>query len=225
MHLDLFRPPQVLIGCERSGIVRDAFLRRGFDAWSCDIEPDDRRSNRHIRGDIRDVLGDGWDLLIIAHPPCTRLCNSGVRWLHVPPPGRTLDDMWAELREGAALFSDCWNAPIDFVAAENPIMHRYARDLIEGYEPPAQIVQPHQFGDPQFKATGLYLRRLVPLVATRQLKLPVKGSAEWKRWNRVHRMPPGPNRAQERSRFFPGIAAAMAQQWGDQVVAARRMAA
>lgn len=221
MHLDLFRPPQVLIGCERSGIVRDAFLRRGFDAWSCDLEADERGSNRHIRCDIRDILGDGWDLLIVAHPPCTRLCNSGVRWLHVPPPGRSRDEMWAELEEGADLFSECWNAPIEFVAVENPIMHQHARKLIRDYQPPAQIVQPHQFGDPQFKATGLYLRKLRPLTPTKRLEVPARGTATWKRWNRVHRMPPGPNRAQERSRFFPGIAGAMAEQWGDQVLAAR----
>ena len=80
---------KVLVACEFSGTVRDAFLARGFDAWSCDLLPDERGSNRHIRGDVRDHLDDGWDLLIVAHPPCTRLCNSGVRWLSVPPPGRT----------------------------------------------------------------------------------------------------------------------------------------
>lgn len=89
--------PRVLIGCEESGVFRRAFLARGFDAWSCDLLPARDGSNRHITGDVRDVLGDGWDLLVVCHPPCTRLCNSGVRWLHTPPPGRTRADMWAEL--------------------------------------------------------------------------------------------------------------------------------
>ncbi|MGN6121697.1 MAG: hypothetical protein ACTHOJ_01945 [Sphingomonas oligoaromativorans] len=181
------------------------------------LRPDERRSNRHITGDARDILGNGWHLIIIAHPPCTRLCNSGVRWLHVPPPGRTREEMWAELDEGAALFSDFWNADAPFIAAENPIMHRYARERIVNYEPPAQIIQPHQFGDPLFKATGLHLRRLPPLKPTKQLKIPARGTAEHKAWSRVHRMSPGKNRGAERSRFFPGAAAAMAKQWGDYI--------
>jgi len=204
---------RVLVACEFSGTVRDAFLTEGFDAWSCDLLPDERSSNRHIRGDVRDHLGDGWDLLVVAHPPCTRLTNSGVRWLHVPPPGKSHEQIWRELDEGAALFSALWNAPIARVAAENPIMHRYARERIANYRAP-QIVQPWWFGDPQFKATGLHLRNLPELVATDRLTPPVAGSADHRAWSRVHRMPPGPNRARERSRFFPGIAAAMASQWG-----------
>ena len=104
--------PRVLIACEYSGVVRNAFLDRGFDAWSCDLLPSEDRSNRHITGDALDILGDGWDMMIVAHPPCTRLCNSGVRWLTKPPTGKTLDQMWAELDQGAALFSAFWNAPI-----------------------------------------------------------------------------------------------------------------
>lgn len=205
--------PRVLVACEFSGIVRHAFTDRGFDAWSCDLLPAEDRSNRHITGDVRTVLHDGWDLLIVAHPPCTRLTNSGVRWLHTPPPGRTRADLWRELDEGAALFSALWNAPVRRVCAENPIMHRHARERIAGYAPP-QIVQPWWFGDPQFKATGLHLRNLVPLVPTNRLNPPATGTAEHRQWSRVHRMPPGPDRAKERSRFFPGIAAAMADQWG-----------
>ncbi len=100
-----FRPLRVLIGCETSGMVRRAFQALGHDVWSCDLLPADDRSNRHMICDIRDVLFDGWDLLAVMHPPCTRLCNSGVRWLSKPPPGRTLADMWDELESGAALFS------------------------------------------------------------------------------------------------------------------------
>jgi hypothetical protein len=96
---------RVLVGCETSGIVRRAFAARDHDVWSCDLLPAEDGSNRHIVGDVRDLLGDGWDLLAVMHPPCTRLCNSGVRWLNVPPPGKTADQMQDELREGAALFS------------------------------------------------------------------------------------------------------------------------
>jgi hypothetical protein len=92
---------RVLVACEFSGIVRRAFAAQGHDAWSCDLLPAEDRSNKHIIGDARALLGEGWDLLIVAHPPCTRLCNSGVRWLAVPPPGKTADEMQAELRPAA----------------------------------------------------------------------------------------------------------------------------
>ncbi|KQX19363.1 MULTISPECIES: hypothetical protein [unclassified Sphingomonas] len=225
MHLDLFRSPQVLVACERSGIVRDAFLRRGFDAWSCDVEADERRSNRHIQCDVRDVLGDGWDLLIVAHPPCTRLCKSGLRWLHTAPPGRTLPEMWEDLDRAASLFSTLWQAPVPYVAIENPMMHRHAQVRITNYCPPAQVAQPWWFGDPVFKGIGLWLRKLRPLRPTRQLQPPARGTDQWKRWSRIHRMPGNHNRQRERSRFFPGIAAAMAEQWGDQILSARRKGA
>lgn len=205
-----------LIGCEKSGVVRRAFLERGYDVVSCDMEPAEDRSNRHIVGDVRDHLNDGYDFLFIAHPPCTRLCNSGVRWLHVPPPGRTLDDMQAELRDGADLFSDCWNAPIDMIAIENPVMHRHAKALIRNFVPHAQSVQPWQFGDPEAKRTCFWLKGLPLLVPTHREK-PADIA------HRVWRMPPGPDRARERSRFFPGIAAAMADQWG--AAATARLAA
>jgi len=195
---------RVLIACEFSGTVRRAFTARGHDAWSCDLLPAEDGSNRHIVGDARDLLNDGWDLAI-CHPPCTRLCNSGVRWLTKAPPGRTLADMWAELETGAALFSAFWNAPIPRIAVENPVMHRHAKALIEGYAPPAQSVQPWQYGHGEIKRTCLWLRGLPVLTPTDV----VEG-----REARVHRMPPGPNRGKERSRFFSGIADAMADQWG-----------
>ena len=197
-------PLRVLVACEYSGVVRRAFLARGCDAWSCDLLPSEDGSNRHIRGDARDLLHDGWDLLMVAHPPCTRLCNSGVRWLHTPPPGKTAGQMELELREGAALFSAFWNAPIPRVAVENPVMHGHAKRLIENYAEPAQSVQPWQFGHPESKRTCLWLRNLPPLRPTNV----VEG-----REQRVHRMPPSPTRWKERSRFYPGIAAAMAEQW------------
>lgn len=204
---------RVLIGCEFSGTVRRAFAALGHDAWSCDLLPAEDRSNKHIVGDVRDILNDGWDLLMVAHPPCTRLCNSGVRWLSIPPPGRTAEEMWADLDAGAELFSACWNAPVERIAVENPVMHKHAKARIRGYAPPAQIVQPWWFGEPFFKATGLYLKNLPPLSPTNRLVPPAPGTDEHRAWSRVHRMPPGPDRGRERSRFFPGVAAAMAMQW------------
>ena len=196
---------RVLIACEFSGIVRRAFAARGHDAWSCDLLPAEDRSNRHITGDARAILNDGWDLLMVAHPPCTRLCNSGVRWLSVPPPGKTADQMQRDLAEGAALFSAFWNAQIERVCVENPVMHRHAKALIENYAEPAQSVQPWQFGHGETKRTCLWLKNLQPLQPTNI----VEG-----REARVHRMPPSADRWRERSRFFPGIADAMADQWG-----------
>lgn len=206
---------RVLVACEFSGTVRRAFANRGHDAWSCDLLPAEDGSNKHLIGDVRGYLSDGWDLLMVAHPPCTRLCNSGVRWLSVPPPGRTREDMWAELDEGAALFSACWNAPIERIAVENPVMHKHAKARIENYREPAQSIQPWQFGHGETKRTCLWLKNLPPLVPTDI----VAG-----REARVHRMPPGPNRWKERSRFFAGIADAMADQWGDVASMDRRAA-
>jgi len=204
--MSTFQPTlRVLVACEFSGIVRRAFANRGHDAWSCDLLPAEDRSNKHITGDVREILHDGWDLLIVAHPPCTRLCNSGVRWLSVPPRGRTMEQMWAELDEGAALFSDLWNAPIERIAVENPVMHRHAKERIRNYQEPAQSVQPWQFGHGETKRTCLWLKNLPILVPTNI----VEG-----RVPRVHHMSPGPDRWKERSRFFPGIAEAMADQWG-----------
>jgi len=197
---------RVLVACEFSGTVRRAFAAKGHDAWSCDLLPAEDRANKHCVGDARDILGDGWDLLIVAHPPCTRLCNSGVRWLSVPPEGRTLADMWRELEEGAALFSAFWNAPIGRICVENPVMHRHAKGLIVNYAAPAQSVQPYEYGHGESKRTCLWLKNL-PLLRPTNI---VEG-----REQRVHRMSPGPNRWKERSRFFSGIAAAMADQWGE----------
>jgi len=209
---------KVLIGCECSGTVRDAFTALGFDAWSCDLKPDERGSNRHMVADVREVLAapaiwGRFDLLAVFHPPCTRLCNSGVRWLKVPPPGRTLADMWQELREGAQLFSDCLNSYPELVAVENPVMHKHAKALIDFNGAKPQFVQPWQFAtdpngpDNEKKRTGFWKRALPDLIPTGTLD----GSTAR---NSVHFASPGENRATERSRFFPGIAAAIAAQWG-----------
>ena len=193
-----------LVGCETSGVLRRALTALGHDAWSCDLLPAEDGSNRHLVCDIRDILDDGWDFLAVMHPPCTRLCNSGVRWLHAPPPGRTREDIWAELDDACALFSACWNAPIPRRAVENPVMHRHAKARIVNYRDFAQSIQPWQFGHPETKRTCLWLDGLPPLAPTKI----VDGRAA-----RVHRMPPGPDRWRERSRTYEGIAAAMALQW------------
>lgn len=198
-------PLKVLVACEYSGTVRNAFLDRGHDAWSCDLLPSEDGSNRHIRDDVRNVLGEYWDLMMVAHPPCTRLCNSGVRWLSTPPPGKTREQMWAELDEGAELFSTLWNADIPHIAIENPVMHRHAKERIRNYEEFAQSVQPWEYGHGETKRTCLWLRNLPPLTPTNI----VEG-----REHRVHHASPGPDRWKERSRFFKGIADAMADQWG-----------
>jgi hypothetical protein len=206
---------RVLIGCETSGVMRRAFSALGHDAWSCDLLPAEDGSNRHYVCDVRDLLADGWDLLALMHPPCTRLCNSGVRWLSVPPRGKSLEEMWQDLDAAADLFSACWNAPIERIACENPVMHRHAKARIRNYEPPAQTVQPWWFGDRAFKATSFYLRRLPKLMPTDRLVPPKAGTDEHKQWSIVHRASPGPARWRLRSRTFPGIAQAAAKQWGD----------
>ena len=184
---------RVLIGCECSGIVRRAFDALGHDVWSVDMKPSEDGSNRHIIGDVRDYLNDGWDLLAVMHPPCTRLCNSGVRWLTKAPPGRSLDEMWAELDDGAALFSDCWNAPIPRIAVENPVMHKHAKDRIRNFAPHSQSVQPWQFGtdergpDNIKKRTCLWLKGLPKLVPTGTLD----GTTAR---DEIHKASPGPNR-------------------------------
>lgn len=205
---------KVLIGCETSGVVRDAFLQAGHDAWSCDVLPADTPTNRHIQDDVRNVLAfEKWDMLMVAHPPCTRLCNSGVRWLHKAPPGRTINEMWQELDEGADLFSHVWNVDIPFVAIENPVMHKYAKERIRNYKPFSQSVQPWQFADDDSssdnvkKRTCLWLRGLPNLVPTGK----VDGSTAR---DEIHKAAPSKDRWKIRSRFFKGIANAMADQWG-----------
>lgn len=229
---------KILVGCENSGTVRRACDARGHDVWSVDLLPSLDRSNRHIVGDVRNYLHLGWDMLLIAHPPCTRLCNSGVRWLTEPPTRLTAEHynaaeiaayrdmsrderlafMWTKLDEGAALFSELWNAPIERIAIENPVMHEHAKMRIRNYGGFAQSVQPYHFGHRETKRTCLWLRGLPPLIHTtpeleREYLSLTKD--ERKAWARVHNTSPGPTRWAERSKFFDGIANAMADQWGE----------
>ena len=205
---------KILIGCETSGTVRNAFIDNGHDAWSCDILPADDQTNRHIQDDIRNVLKmEAWDLLMVAHPPCTRLCNSGVRWLHKAPSGKTVEEMWQELDEGTALFSDLWNADVPRIAIENPVMHKHAKSRIQNFEPFAQSVQPYEFAesveaeDNVTKRTCLWLKNLPKLVKTGNL------TRETARHD-IHHASPGPDRWKVRSKFHKGLAEAMAEQWG-----------
>lgn len=228
---------RILIACEYSGTVRRAFSKRGHDVWSCDLLPSADRSNKHIVGDVRNYLNEGWDMLMVAHPPCTRLCNSGVRWLSEPPTRLTaehysdaeirsyakmnraerLEFMWLKLDEGAELFSALWNAPVPRIAIENPVMHEHAKKRIHNYAEFSQSVQPYQFGHRETKRTCLWLRNLPILqMTTPELELEYKAMSleERRAWARVHNAAPGPARWAERSKFFDGIAEAMADQWG-----------
>lgn len=180
---------KVLVACEFSGIVRDAFLERGHDAISCDLLPTEREGP-HYQGDVRDILHDGWDLMV-AHPPCTHLAVSGARWFR---------QKQQEQEEALAFVRTLMDAPIPRIAVENPVSVISSR-----IRKPDQIIQPWMFGHGETKKTCLWLTNLPPLVPT--------DIAEG-REARVHRMPPGPDRWKERSRFYPGIAAAMADQWG-----------
>lgn len=191
---------RVLVACEFSGVVRDAFTRRGHFAMSCDLLPSETEGSHH-QGDVFEVLSRGWDLMI-AHPPCTHLSVSGARHFAAKQASGVQ-------QEALAFVQALLDAPIPMIAIENPISIISSR-----IRKPDQIIQPWQFGHGETKATCLWLKNLPKLVPTEI----VEG-----REARVHRMPPGPNRWKERSRTFAGIAAAMADQWGslsEQAVAA-----
>jgi len=187
---------KVLIACEESQVVCKAFRNLGQEAYSCDIQKcSGGHPEWHIRDDVLEHL-EGWDL-IIAHPPCTYLCNSGVQWLHKRP-GR-----WEKLKEAVDFFLKMLNAPCFRVAVENPIMHKYARERIPA---PTQYIQPYWFGDAVSKRTGFWLRNLPQLIPTRLI---TKDKVVQKIW----REPPGPERTRIRSKTFEGVAKAMAEQW------------
>lgn len=193
---------KVLVACEFSGRVRNAFIANGHDALSVDFEPTDQ-PGPHYQGDVRDVLDQGWDLMV-AHPPCTYLTNAGVRWLYEHGTKTRVPERWSAMLEGAAFFRMLWDAPIARVAIENPIMHNYAREAI-GIGSATQYVQPWQFGHGETKRTGLWLRGLPPLRPTDVVdgRKPV-----------VHFTSPGPLRWKIRSLTYQGIADAMGDQWG-----------
>jgi hypothetical protein len=197
---------KILIACEYSGTVRDAFRKKGHDAWSCDILPTDADPKWHIQADVIDLAYNGdWDIMI-AHPPCTYLTNAGVTWLHKDPA------RWDKLDDGAAFFKKLLDAPIEKIAAENPIMHKYAKERIGGVRQ-SQTIQPYQFGHFEQKATCLWLKGLPLLRPTSDLKAATKALPDNQR-QRLHYLPPGPDRWKIRSKTYQGIADAMAAQWG-----------
>lgn len=195
---------KVLVACEFSGRVREAFRKLGHDAWSCDIIPSDDNSPYHIQDDVLKHLDDGWDMMI-AHPPCTYLTNAGVTWL-TKQPGRK-----AKMIDGAKFFKTLMDAPIPKIAIENPIMHKYAIEIIGRRQD--QVIQPWMFGHAERKATCLWLKGLPPLEETNNvkeemLKLPKNIQ------QRLHYLPPSKDRWKLRSTTYQGIADAMANQWG-----------
>lgn len=198
---------RVLVACEFSGVVRDAFAALGHDAWSCDVLPTESPGN-HIQDDVLLHLGEDWDLMV-AHPPCTYLTLAGVRHLHEHCVSRNGNrakvhgmERWAAMERACEFFNALKRAPIPKIAVENPTPHRYATKLIGRYH---QRIQPWEFGHPETKGMCLWLKNLPPLMATAIMA---------KREPRIHMMSPGPNRSHLRSVFFTGVASAMANQWG-----------
>jgi len=182
---------KIIIACEYSGIVREAFKAKGHDVWSCDLL-DTEIPGKHIKGDVLEILNDRWDLMI-GFPPCTHLSVSGARWFK-----EKIKD--GRQQQGIDFFIKLINAPVEKIAVENPI-----GIMSTIYRKPDQIIQPWQFGHGETKATCLWLKNL-PLLEPENI---VKGREQiiWK-------MSPGPERAKDRSRTYQGIANAMANQWG-----------
>ena len=207
-------PLRVLVACEYSGTVRDAFIRAGHDATSCDLLPSESDAGPHYQGDVFDIIDKGWDLMV-AHPPCTYLTNAANGSLYKTEPSKTGalvgPHRWAALIDGAVFFKSLLNAPIPRVAVENPRMNPYAVKVIgRGAD---QTVQPYEFGQPETKGVSLWLRGLPPLVGTEDVKAAML-ALPYRERAKVHSASPGPDRSKARSMFFPGIADAMAAQWG-----------
>jgi site-specific DNA-cytosine methylase len=180
---------KVLVACEYSGTVRDAFKAKGHDAWSCDLLPTDVPGN-HIQGDVLEVIGQGWDLMV-AHPPCTHLAVSGARWFKLKQ---------KEQAEALDFVRALLNSSVEKICLENPVSIISSR-----IRKPSQVIQPWQFGHGETKATCLWLKGL-PLLQPSQI---VEG-----REARIHKLPPSPDRWKIRSKTYEGIAKAMADQWG-----------
>jgi len=196
---------RVLVACEYSGRVRDAFTKMGHDAMSCDLLPSDTMG-AHYQGDVFDIIDDGWDLMV-AHPPCTYLSNSGV--CHLYKDG----NRWKDMIDGAVFFRQLLNANIPMKAIENPIMHGYAKKIIGRKQ--TQIVHPWQFGHTESKATCLWLEGLPPLAETHNVKEEMMLLPKNER-ERLHYLPPSADRWKLRSTTYQGVADAFAAQWGDQ---------
>jgi hypothetical protein len=197
---------RVLVACEESQTVMKEFRKRGHDAFSCDIQPcSGGYPEFHLLGDVRGYLCEHWDL-IIAHPVCRYITNSGVRWLKDSPA------RWFDMYQACEFFNLFLDHTCEKIAIENPIPHKYAAGwLRRKYD---QIIQPWQFGHERMKATCLWLKGLPKLEPTDIVGPPPKNPELKKTWAECHRMPPGPEREKLRSKTYQGIAVAMAQQWG-----------
>lgn len=195
---------KVLIACEYSGTVRRAFRARGHDAWSCDILPSEDNSEYHFQEDVTNLLNNGWDLMI-GHPPCTYLTVAGVCWLHKDP------TRWDKMRDGAKFFRTLLEAPIPKICIENPVMHKYGKEIIGTSQ--TQVIQPWMFGHLEQKAACLWLKGLPPITPTKNVKAEMMKLPDRER-QRLHYLPPSKDRWKERSRTFTGIAEAFASQWG-----------
>jgi hypothetical protein len=212
---------KVLIACEYSGIVRDAFIKKGHQAISCDLLPSESDLGEHYQGDVTDILYDGWDLMI-AHPPCTYLSVSGARWYyhpedkHLPYEERRPHPMHPHRRqyqqEALDFVQLLLDAPIEKIAVENPISVISSR-----IKKPTQIIQPYEYGHPTSKSTCLWLKNLEPLQPTNIVEPIWINVSDGKRMSKFHYDTytlPKEERGKIRSATFPGIAQAMADQWG-----------
>jgi hypothetical protein len=188
---------KVLTACEYSGIVRDAFIKKGHEATSCDFLPTER-DGPHYQGDVLDIINQNWDLMI-AHPPCTHLAVSGARWFK---------DKQKEQKKALNFVRKLIDAPIEKIALENPISI-----ISTKIRKPSQIIQPWQFGHPENKRTCFWLKNLPLLEETNNVKHKMKNMSK-KETDKIHHMSPGPERGKQRSITYTGIAEAMAEQWG-----------
>lgn len=194
---------KVLVACEYSGTVRDAFAALGHDATSCDLLPSEK-PGKHYQGDVFDIINDGWDLMV-AHPPCTHLAVSGSRWFHLKE---------KEQLEALDFVRMILAAPIPYIALENPVSV-----ISSKIRKPDQIIQPWQFGHEATKTTCLWLKNLPPLRPTNIVgkgeRVVTKSGKPLPKW---YNIPPSPDRWKGRSRTFPGIAHAMASQWSEKIL-------
>jgi site-specific DNA-cytosine methylase len=203
----MFKKMRVLVACEFSGIVRDAFAKRGHDAWSCDLLPTEREG-KHIQGDVLNISDEGWDLMI-AHPPCTYLTVSGNKWMK-PEFADRFPDRPQQRKDAIDFVMALANAPIEKICIENPI-----GVMSTQWRRPDQIIQPYFFGDPVPKSTCLWLKNLPKLLPTNMVEPEfIIGKRDGKKYSLIHYQTPNdPDRWKIRSRTFQGIANAMANQW------------
>ena len=207
--MDRMTKMRVLVACEYSGTVRDAFRKKGHDAYSCDLLPTESDPAFHYQCDVRDVAGMDWDMMI-AHPPCTYLCSSGLHW------NRKFPERSQKTEEAVDFVRWLWSLPINKIAIENPI-----GCLSTKIRKPDQIIKPYQYGHDAAKSTCLWLRNLPPLKPTNYIepKIIIYNGRKAKRWanqtpNGADKTSKGPDRWKTRSLTFQGIADAMADQWG-----------